>query len=205
MIVHDCEQGSPEWHKLRAGMPTASEFGKLITGGGDASKQLNGYADRLGGELYAGRYLTEFQGNGYTRRGKELEADARYEYEFIHGVEVQEVGFVTDDDMRYGCSPDGLVGNDGAVEIKCLKAENHIDIIRYHKKHGKIPAKYRPQSQGQIMVCFRLWNDQFFYYPNLPPLTVRSYYDFEYWEMMLSQIDKVIKRRDMVVRMLNEY
>jgi len=134
MLIHNVEQGSPEWFALRAGIPSASEFSKLITSKGEPSKSLPTYAALLAAEKYAGKPLEGFEGNGYTDRGKLLEPDARDAYQFIAGKEVQQIGFVTDDLKRYGCSPDGFA-DEGLVEFKCLKTENHVKAMLYYKKH----------------------------------------------------------------------
>ncbi len=173
MIIHTAEQCSPEWFALRAGKPTASEFSKLITSTGERSKSLEGYAITLAGELYAGKPLDAWEGNGHTERGKLLEDDARRAYAFLRDCEPQRVGFVADDLNGYGCSPDSLVGSDGLNEIKCLKAENHIKAILYYRKHKKCPPDYVQQAQGQMLVCDRAWCDLFFYHPDLPHLAIR--------------------------------
>lgn len=174
MIVHEVEQGSESWHALRAGKPTASCFDKLITSTGEPSKSLAGYAITLAGEMYAGKPLDAWEGNGHTERGKLLEEEARLSYAFFHDVKPVQVGFVTDDSMLYGCSPDSFIGDDGGLEIKCLKAENHIKAIMYYRKHKKCPPDYVQQTQGEIMVCERKWFDLYFYHPDLPSLTIRQ-------------------------------
>jgi hypothetical protein len=204
MIVHHCEQGSPEWFALRAGMPTASEFSKLITSTGELSKSLQGYAITLAGEKYAGKPLDAFEGNGYTERGKLLEADARSAYVFLHDYDVEQVGFVTDDDQCLGCSPDGIIGNDGLVEMKCLKAENHIKALLYYKKHKKCPPDYIQQTQGQILICEREWCDLVFYHPDLPQLVIRQMRDDHLQVLLLSAVVQVIDMRDKILADIQE-
>lgn len=199
MIITDVEQGSGAWFALRAGKPTASNFDKLITSTGETSKSLGGYAITLAGELYAGKPLDAWEGNGYTERGKLLEDEARKMYAFLHDVEPVKVGFVTDDNMLYGCSPDGLIGDDGLLEIKCLKAERHIMAILYYRKHKKCPPDYVQQTQGQIMVCERAWNDLFFYHPDLPRLTIRQEPDEIIIDAITGNIATVLKERDKIL------
>ena len=88
-------------------------FSKLITSKGKPSKSLSEYALTLAGAVYAGKDLDSWQGNKHTDRGTELEDPARRLYEFSRAVVVDEVGFITDDAKTYGCSPDGLIGEDG--------------------------------------------------------------------------------------------
>jgi len=202
MIILDFEQRSPEWYAARCGIPTASEFSKLITSKGEPSKSLEGYALTLAGELFAGEPLEVWEGNQWTERGKELEGEAIHLYEFANDFKVESVGFVTTDDRLAGCSPDGLVGEDGMVEIKCLKPENHISAILYYEKHGKCPTTYIQQVQGQMLICERKWCDLIFYHPKLPMLTIRQEPDDKLWDALNQGITDVITERDRVVAAL---
>lgn len=202
MIIHDVAQNEPEWLQLRAGMPTASNFAKLITSKGEPSKSLPTYANLLAAELFAQKPLNDFEGNQWTERGHELEEDARSQYEFLNDCDVQQVGFVTDDEKSFGCSPDGLVNDDGMTEIKCLKTENHVEAILYFEKHKKCPPKYVPQTQGQIHVCQRKWCDLIFFHPDLPTLTIRQEPDEEVIGGLISQLHRVREVRDLVLETL---
>lgn len=197
MIVHDLDQRSPKWYALRLGLPTSSEFSKLVTSKGEPSKSLKDYATKLAGELYAGISIDDFQ-SGYMERGAELEAEARAFYAFEQGVDVREVGFVTDDKKRMGCSPDGLVGSVGCLEIKCLKAENHIKAILRYQKDGTCPPDYVPQTQGQIFIADRQWCDLLFYHPALPALVVRQHPKEGFAEALTDAVSAVIAERDRV-------
>jgi len=204
MIIHDVIQGNPEWFALRAGKPTASEFSKLVTSTGEVSKSLSGYAITLAGELYSGKPLDAWEGNSHTDRGKLLEGDARTMYAFLNDTELTQVGFVTDDEGLYGCSPDSLIGDDGGLEIKALKAENHIKAILYYRKHSRCPPDYIQQAQGNIMVCEREWWDVFFYHPDLPRLTVRINRSDSLITAMREQIKNVIAERDEILEELGQ-
>lgn len=202
MIAHACEQNSPEWLSLRAGMPTASSFSKVVTSTGAESKGLGGYALTLAAETYAGGPVDAWGGNSYTERGHELEAEAIARYEFDRDVTVERVGFVTDDDATCGCSPDALVGERGLIEIKCLKAENHILAILYHQKHRSSPPDYVQQTQGQLLITGRAWCDLVFYHPSLPLLVVRQRPDDAVRAGLRGGIKKVIGERDRIVSAL---
>jgi hypothetical protein len=205
MIVHaDIEQRSPEWYALRLGMPTASEFSKLVQADGKPSKTLPTYAVTLAGELFAGKGLDIFEGSAWTDRGRELEAEAMRMYEFSTDAEIKTVAFVTDDAKTAGCSPDALVGDDGMVEVKCLKAENHIKAILYYQKHGHCPPDYVQQTQGQIMICERQWCDLIFYHPELPQLILRQVADPALQDALRKGIADVGAERDRVLAALNE-
>lgn len=202
MLIHEVEQRSDEWYALRAGKPTASEFSKIITSKGDPSKSAAKYAMTLAGEIYAGKSLDAWEGNSHTERGRELEGEAISHYEFTRGVTVNTVGFITDDKNQYGCSPDGLINDDGMIEVKCLKAENHIEAILYHKKHGQCQAKYVQQTQGQLMICKRKWCDLVFYHPDLPRLTIRQESANDLHESLLRELNFLLIKRDNTVDVL---
>jgi hypothetical protein len=199
MLIHDCEQRSDEWYSLRAGKPTASAFSNIITSKGAVSKSLPGYALTLAGEVFAGKPLDSFEGTAWTARGTELESHAASAYEFVHDVEVVPVGFVTDDDQQYGCSPDGLIGDDGMIEIKCLKAENHIAAILRWRKDGEPDPKYLQQVQGQMWICGRQWCDLVFYHPDLPALTIRQAPDRGLQDAMARYLPTVLAERDEIL------
>ena len=198
MIIHDVIQGTEEWHALRAGKPTASNFSMLITSTGEPSKSMANYAITLAAEKYAGKPVDAFSGNGYTDRGTLLEPDAKSSYAFARDAEVVSAGFITDDNEKYGCSPDGLIGTDGMTETKCLKAENHVKAILYYQKNKKCPPDYVQQTQGQMFICERAWCDLVFYHPDLPLLIIRQERDDKLIKALKEQIDCVIEERDAI-------
>lgn len=196
------DQRSPEWWALRCGKPTASEFSSLVTSKGEPSKSLAGYAMTLAIEKYAGKPVDAWEGNAHTDRGRELEARALELYEFTRDVEVTPVGFVTTDDGITGCSPDGLIGGEGMLEIKCLKGENHGEAIVYFQKHGRCQPKYIQQTQGQLMIAERKWCDLLFYHPELPALVIRQHPIRELHAALRLGIRDVIAERDEVLAIL---
>ena len=204
MQAHDVEQGSEEWFALRAGMPTASNFSTIVTGTGKSSDQKKKYARTLAGEQYAGRGLENWSGNQWTERGKELEPDARAEYIFICADEVQEVGFVTNGLQTMGCSPDGLVGEDGLVEFKALSPDAHVAVCDYFIAKTHAPPAYVSQVQGQLLICERGWCDLVFYHPILPNLSIRVFPDTDFQQKLLEGISEVIAERDRLLAVLND-
>lgn len=203
MIIHECDQNSDAWARLRAGRPTASEFSKLVSGTGQLSKSLPAYARTLAAELYAGRPLESWDGNQWTERGHLMEQDAADEYGLINDCEPLVVGFITDDLEQYGCSPDRLIGDSGVLEIKSLKADRHIEALQYIHKHGQIPPDYRSQAQGEIFVTEREWCDVMFFHPDLPSRTVRIEPDSEFQDKLTEQLAAVLKERDAILKFLN--
>jgi hypothetical protein len=180
-------------------MPTASEFSRLVTSKGAASASLSGYAHELAGELFAGMRLDAFDGNTWTTRGQDLEEEAGRAYAFDRDVEITPCGFVTNDENTAGGSPDGLVGDDGLIEIKCLKAENHLGALTYYKKHNTAPSGYIQQTQGYLMLTGRKWIDLVFYHPNLPLHIIRQEPDAEFQAALRKGIKDVCQERDDVL------
>jgi len=205
MIIHDCEQGTEEWHKLRAGLATASEFSKLVTSTGAPSKSMEGYAMTLAGQKYAGKELDAFAGNKWTQNGNETEEEAADYYALVHNCEPVKVGFITDDAVTYGISPDRLIGDDGILEVKCLKAETHIKTMLEYKATKKCPTTYVAQTQGQLMGLQRAWNDLLFYHPDLPPFIIRQVPNMKVILPLKKQIIAVNALRDEILETIYEF
>ncbi len=186
--------------QLRVGIPTASEFKSIITSQGKAATGLGGYAATLAAEAYAEKPLERWAGNQWSERGHELEPEARVAYEFLQDAEVVQVGFVTN--IGAGCSPDGLVGDDGLVEIKCLSPKAHVQTLAYLAKHDKCPPEYYTQVQGQILLCERGWCDILFYHPDLPEGRLRVGRHAGFLDKLCAAIQDVINQRDELLTML---
>ena len=203
MIIHDdIEQGSGDWFKLRSGLPTASVASKLVSSTGKESTQYKELALTLSADLYAGEPVDAWDGNAATMRGTELEPEARSAYEFMKDVEVKKLGFVTDDDALFGCSPDGLVNDDGLLEIKCQQAKGHVKTLDYFAKNGKAPPDYIPQCQMQMYVTERSYTDLFHYHPMLPSIVIRIKADDKFHQVLKQQLKVVIAERDRLMTML---
>ncbi len=201
MRVHNVEQGTEEWLKLRCGIATGSEFNKLVTATGKASSQVKAYAMLLAAEDYAGGPVDPFQGNSATERGHLLEPDAREFYAFTISEPVTEVGFVTNDEETVGCSPDSLVGEKGLLEIKCPLAPKFLDCLKYTKE-GQCPPDYFLQVQGQLYVTGREWCDLFVYHPQLPSRPVRVFPDAMYQDIIGNQLEVLAQLKAEAVQML---
>ena len=176
MQIVKVEQGTEEWLKARSGIPTASEFSKLITPLGKPSTSINGYVNQVLAEIIVGGDVETWEGNKWTERGNELEPEAVEMYEFTYDVEVEEIGFCKDDDNKMGCSPDRLVGEEGLLEIKCPAPATHVDYLL----NSKLPNKYIPQVQGQMLVTGRKWCDWMSYHPEMLPVIIRVERDEDY-------------------------
>lgn len=169
MITLDVEQNTVEWQEARRGLPTASGFDKILTTKGEPSKQSEKYAQRLAAERVSGIIEDSYK-NGYMDRGHALEDEARSFYEMYYDCAVQKVGLCYKDKKKlFACSPDGLVGEDGLLEIKCPISSTHVNYLM----NGKLLEDYFQQVQGQLFVTGRKWCDLMSYYPGLKPLIVR--------------------------------
>lgn len=154
------EQGSPEWFEIRKLKLTASNAQAI----GNNGKGL----DTLVTEMMAEYYSTAEKENFTSKdieRGKELEEYAREMYELEKDVEVEQVGFIEDNEY-VGFSPDGLVGRDGLVEFKALNDVGHYKLIRNVNGWKEIDTKYLWQCQMQLLISKREWCDLVFYNPN---------------------------------------
>lgn len=159
------EQRSNEWFQTRLGKVTASRIADLMarTKSGYSTSRAN-YMAELIAERLTGAKGESYQ-NSAMQWGTEQEPFARAAYETLKGVLVQEVGFVPHPIiLNSGASPDGLVGDDGLVEIKCPYTATHLEFLTT----GIIPEKYMLQMQWQIACTGREWCDYVSYDPRLP-------------------------------------
>lgn len=161
------EQRSPEWFAARCGKLTASRFADVMNVLKDGSPGANRRAlvTLLAVERLTGETVETFA-NDAMRRGTELEPAARAAYEAQTGELVEESAFVPHPDVAYvGVSPDGLLGDDGLVELKCpANMAKHLDAIRT----GDHAKEYRWQLQGQLWATGRAWVDAVSFDPRFP-------------------------------------
>lgn len=169
MQIFDFEQRSPEWYQIRAGIPTSSNFDKIITTEGKSSKQRQEYLYQLVGERLGGIADESYQSLAMIQ-GIAKEDEARMLYE-IAREPIQKVGFCLSDCGRYGSSTDGLIGDKGVFELKCPLMSTHIG---YMINKDEIPTDYFQQTQGEMLVTGRSFVDFMSYFPGLPPVIIRE-------------------------------
>lgn len=173
MIHHAALQGSPEWHRLRMGRPTASRFERIITpakGEPTKGETRRKYTMELLTELILDMPL-DTATTAAMQSGHDWEPRARAAYEMLHGVDVELCGFVTDDVGAYGASPDGFVGDEGSIEIKSpFNPEIHVG---YLVAPETLKQEYFVQTQGQLYVTGRKWTDLVSYFGGMPMVCVR--------------------------------
>jgi putative phage-type endonuclease len=185
MNTYYCEQRSDEWFQLRLGKVTASNFSTAMSNGsGRKTYMMKLLAERMTGiphENYSAKWMDE---------GSELEPEAREYYEKAKGVNVVQVGFVDIGDI--GVSPDGFVGDDGGLEIKCPFPSTHLGWIL----KGKLPPEHKAQVQGTMWVCERKWWDFVSFDPRVkhrPIWVFRENRDDDYINDMAKKINKFIQ------------
>lgn len=190
----DIEQQTPEWYAAKLGMFSGSSFHIFL---GDSKTKDEKLWELVAERRYQDSDAEEFLGF-YTERGKDLEHEARRVYQVVNEVEVDQVGLVEDCEYFPGwvvCSPDGLVGDDGIIEIKCLVAKY---VIAYTE--GKyaddyyIRPEYKTQVQFNLMVTQRKWCDFVYYHPRVGIRVKRIYRDEEYIDKIKQALADNIKK-----------
>ena len=165
MTTVNLEQGSQEWLQARCGKVTASRVADIM------AKTKSGYSASRGNymaELVCERLTgvpTDTYKSAAMEWGTAQEPHARAAYEAVGGVLVEEVGFVPHPSIPdTGSSPDGLVKDNGLIEIKCPNTATHIDTLL----SGKVPDRYNTQMQWQMACTGRVWCDYVSYDPRMP-------------------------------------
>jgi hypothetical protein len=186
-VLDDLLQGSPEWHDQRRGIVTASVVGKLLTPTGKVAS--NDYSRALTAQLVAERITgytdPTFQSDDMIG-GVNEEPRARFLYSERY-AEARESGFMRrdEDGWTLGYSPDGLVGDDGLIEIKAPRAKKHVATVI----SGEVPAEHMPQIQAGLLVSGRQWLDFISFCGGLPMWVKRVYPDPR-WFDAISQAAK---------------
>jgi hypothetical protein len=197
MQIIDCEQGTESWAVARRGIPSASNFDKIITTKGEPSKQALKYMYKLAIERISGQSEDTFQSMAMSR-GVAMESEARSLYEFLTGQSVTQTGFIFDE-RGWGCSPDGLVDDEGLIEIKCPLASTHVEYLL----DGKLPTEYFQQCQGELFITGRKWLDFISYYPAVRPLLFRVYPDVEFHKKLQIELELFVSELNQLIKKIN--
>ena len=205
LMIEKVEQGTPEWFAARLGNVTASRVADVIakTKSGYSASREN-YMAQLICERMTGT-VAESYTNAAMQWGTETEPLARAAYESIADVLVDEVGYVQHPRIeRAGASPDGLVGNDGLLEIKAPQTNTHIDTLITEQ----VPTKYITQMQWQMACTKRAWCDFVSFDPRLPNglqmFVKRVEFDTEYAATLEAEVTKFLAELDTKISKLNE-
>jgi putative phage-type endonuclease len=164
-VTEEIIQGSDAWKALRCGKVTASRVADVVakTKTGYSASRAN-YLAQLIAERLTGTAAETYM-NAAMQHGTETEPEARCAYEFYQGVTVEQIAFVLHPKIdQAGASPDGLVGADGLVEIKCPNTATHLETLLGQA----VSAKYADQMQFQMACTGRKWCDFVSYDPRMP-------------------------------------
>jgi hypothetical protein len=185
------QQGSEAWIRARLGIPTASMFHEICTPvKGELSRSSIKYAYKLLAERLLNQSSEPLEQTEWMSRGKELEPVAANQYQFVQEVETRPAGFFTTDDGLLGASPDRvIIGKPAGLEIKCPAPWNHLAYLL-----DGPGADYRPQVQGQLLVCEWDFVDFYSYNERMPAALVRTGRDEPYQRLMRSALGEFIER-----------
>lgn len=192
-LIEDLEQRTPEWLKMRIGMATGSRIADVMAvrkrGEGELESRRR-YKYDLVIESLTGLTADTYVSTA-MEWGTENEPLARAAYEMANDVEVELVGFAIHDKInRFGASPDGLVGANGLIEIKCPNTATHIDYLL----NGVVPTEYQPQMLAEMACTNRQWCDFVSFDPRLPKkhrLFVRR---FHRDEKRIAEMEKAVEQ-----------
>ncbi len=201
------EQRTPEWDQIRLGKITASRIKDLMatikTGASKSRVRLE--AEKTN-EILTGRAAAGPRTTTEMQWGLDHEVAAAEAYEVFTGLLVQRVSFAIHPAIkRSGASPDGLVGAEGMVEIKCPASHTHIQTL----KIGQAPKDYMPQMQWGMACAERLWCDFVSFDPRLPDNAAlfikRVYRDESYLNSVERQVEIALATIDAQVEWLRDY
>ena len=195
-IHHKVEQGTYEWFELRKKRFTASSIDSLL--GKTTNKGYQDEIKRVAFEMLYGVRPDSFESSWMTR-GKELEAEARDAYQATTFTVVETCGFFTYGD-NIGASPDGLIGDDGTVEIKCVKYNTFIDYVIA----DRVPPEYVPQIQTQLLCTDRQWCDFIAYHPGVPLFIKRIERDEEFIQNIIVAVDVAMASAKELITKINK-
>jgi hypothetical protein len=157
----------------------------LISPTGAKSTQAKSYVNELIAQKLTGE-SPDVTVTEWMERGTELEAKARFLYQFMTDSTVAEVGLCKHDTLECGASPDGLISNDGGLEIKVFKPANHVAVLRSQE----MPIAHIPQVQGCMWITDREWWDFVSYHETMPIFVTRIRRDDEYIKKLAAEVKK---------------
>ncbi len=195
-------QGSQAWLQARCGVVTASRFNDVMAKikSGEAAFRYN-YKAEIIAERLTGLPTASFS-NAAMQWGTDHEDEARRVYESITGTQVEQTGLVKHVDWEVGASPDGLVGSNGLIEIKCPNTATHIQTLLAKE----MPKKHYAQVQGQMWITNRVWCDFVSYDPRLDDknaiFITRVKKDDEYIKLLCDEIKAFLQEVNELIKEL---
>lgn len=187
MIVHNVSQRTVDWARLHVGIPTASGFGNLLTPEFKIreGEMPRSYLHLKIAEAWRGCPVIDL--NTFSvEQGDIVEGEARPFFELETNQKVREVGFITTDDGKVGCSPDGLIGDDCGLEIKCPSVQMHVKYLF----DDVLPREYAAQVHGSMYVTgFSQWTF-LSYRRDFPPFIIQVERD----DSIIAKIGEALER-----------
>lgn len=190
----ECVHGTPEWMEARRGLVTASRCADVLAvlkKGGEGAPRRN-YRMELAIEILTGNSIRHYV-SPEMQWGIDQEQFARAAYEIKRNVLVETCGFYVHPQVaRFGASPDGLVGSEGLLQIKCPNTSTHLAWML----EGTIPIDHAPQMLAEIACTGREWNDFASFDPRLPKhlqLFIRRMERRDH-EPLITQLEKEVER-----------
>lgn len=194
------EQRTEAWAAMRVGRVTSSKIADVLAGGKGLTRAA--YRNQIVAERLTGIPCEDGYENEYMRRGEEQEPFARAAYEVARACMVDSVAFIPHPRLMAGASPDGLVGEDGGIEMKCPMSHTHIGYL----EDDRVPPKYIPQMQWAMACSDRKWWDFVSYDARLPPETrlfiKRLERDNEWIDKAEAAVEKFLAEVDEMVHKL---
>lgn len=200
IIENSFAQGSNEWEKARLGIPTGSNFGKILTATGKISESREAYMKQLAGEVISGRSEENYQ-SYQMKQGLLMEAESRDVYAMENEIEIRQVALVYKDERRmFLASPDGLIDPDGGFETKNCKFTVQIDRLFA----GKMITNHIPQCQGGLYICEREYWIFRSYCSGLPSLNIRLERDEKYISQLEEELERFCYQLVIMIKRLKE-
>ena len=192
MKIHNFEQRTDEWYAIRKGKMTASNAETIIANG----KGLETYIYNLMAEYYSSAEKENYI-NADMQRGIDLEPEAKIEFQFYTGLDIKEVGCVELNEYILA-SPDGLIGDDGLIEIKCPNDSIYFKLLL----SNNIKPEYIAQMQMQMYVTDR----QYCYFVSYNPNFEKSLYikKINRDEEMINKLKKGLERGTQLIKEIKE-
>jgi putative phage-type endonuclease len=203
MIIHNIDQQSEAWYQARCGRVTGTRFKSLVAK--DTTDAYKDLVTNIACEMITGK-MEETYSNAIMEYGIETEPIARKEYENLFEVEVITAGFIMpDESTKYhewiGISPDGLLPEDGILEIKCPLMRTHLEYI----ERNELPSEYRYQIQGELFVTGLKYCDFMSYVPGMKSFIIRVFPDLELFTEFERRLDVLIQQVEQKLLIYKSY
>lgn len=202
MKILNVKQGSSEWLFARAGIVTASEMDNLIS---PSWKVRDGdtpatYMHMKLAEKIMGQPINLEIDTFAMDQGRMLESEALPWLDFMHGIKAERVGMCLTDDGRVGASPDGLIGEDGGLEVKCPRPQTHVKYLL----DGVVPKAYLAQVHGSLWVTGRAYWYFLSYSRQFPKLLIRVERDEAIMQAISNAVESYYKNFDEALAKVNQ-